>query len=58
MTAVDRSKLHGENRFIQKHLEDCNYPIYLEKDLENLWGKTKIDVAGWAAFKRLVLLEA
>jgi hypothetical protein len=39
-------------------MEDCKYPVYIEKRLEpNLWGKAKIDVAGWANFKRLVIVQ-
>ncbi|WP_280178700.1 hypothetical protein DSAG12_04625 [Promethearchaeum syntrophicum] len=39
-------------------MENFQYPLYLQKELEHLWGsKTKIDVAGWSAFRRLVIIQ-
>jgi len=40
-----------------KETEDCKYPVFLDKRLSHLWDQTKIDVAGWSSFKRLVLIE-
>lgn len=38
-------------------LKDCHYPVWIEKHLENLFNMTKVDVAGWGSFRRLVLLQ-
>jgi hypothetical protein len=55
--AVDKSKIPDETKYTIKTLENCTYPLFVEKNLEYLWGRAEIDVAGWAAFRRLVLLE-
>ena len=56
VATADQSQVHNDIRFIMKQSEDCNYPIYVEEPLEKYWNMTKIDVAGWSAFKRLVLI--
>jgi len=55
---ADESMIRDPSEFSIKTVPDFKYPLYLEKRLEYLWGKTTIDLAGWAAFKRLVLLDA
>ena len=58
VATIDQNQLENKPGFVKKESTDCNYPIYLEAALERYWENTKIDVAGWASFKRLVLLEA
>ncbi|WP_457558575.1 hypothetical protein [Candidatus Harpocratesius sp.] len=50
--------VQDKNAFEIKKAEKFKYPIYLDKRLAHLWTQAKIDIAGWAAFKRLVLIEA
>ena len=56
---ADLSQIPDKDPFIQKTMQDFHYPLYLQKELEHLWGsKTKIDVAGWSSFRRLVIVQA
>jgi hypothetical protein len=57
VATAEKTQIHNRTGFSEREIPDCNVPVFLEDSLERLWGQTKIDVAGWAAFKRLVLLE-
>ena len=54
---VNKSQIPDSTQFVIKEMDDCKYPLYLEKHLEHLWATGQIDIAGWAAFRRLVLLQ-
>ena len=55
---ADLSQIPDKDPFTEKTMQDFQYPLYLQKELEHLWdSKTKIDVAGWSAFRRLVLIQ-
>lgn len=49
--------IQDKDAFEIKESEDCHYPVYIDKRITHLWDQVKVDVAGWAAFKRLVLVE-
>ena len=53
---TDEKQVQGQSGFEVRTLDGIDYPIYLEKKLEGIWENATIDVAGWAAFKRLVLV--
>ena len=54
---ADKSQIKDDSAFAIKSIENCKYPIYLDKRVSGLWERSKIDLAGWSSFKRLVLLE-
>ena len=55
---ADLSQIQDKDPFTQKTMQDFQYPLYLQKELEHLWdSKTKIDVAGWSSFRRLVIVQ-
>ena len=53
---INKSQIQDDSQFLIKQVEDCKFSIYLEKNIEHLWNRATIDVAGWAAFRRLVLI--
>ena len=55
---ANEDMIQDKSGFDVMESEDCKYPVFLDKKLAHLWTQSKIDVAGWAAFKRLVLIEA
>ena len=54
---ADEEMIQDKDAFEVKKTEECKFPIYIDKRIGHLWGQAKIDLAGWAAFKRLVLVE-
>ena len=54
---ADKSQIKDDSAFSIKNIENFNIPLYLDKRVTGLWGRSKIDLAGWSSFKRLVLLE-
>ena len=57
VVAEDKANIEDPGKFSVKKVDGCNYPIYLQKGLESIWGRAKIDVAGWSTYRRLVVLE-
>ena len=56
---ADLSQIPDKDPFTQKTMQDFQFPLYLQKELEHLWdSQTKIDVAGWSSFRRLVIVQA
>lgn len=57
VSPAEKDQIKDEGQFIIKNEPECPFPIYVEKKLEGLWNKAKIDVAGWSTFQRLVILQ-
>ena len=57
VTPAEKDQIRDEGQFSIQKVPECDVPIYVEKKLEGLWNKAKIDVAGWSTFQRLVILQ-
>ena len=53
---VDKKMLVNESEYIIKNGSKCLVPIWIEKNLQYLVGKSTIDVAGWSTFRRLIVV--
>ena len=52
---ADKSQIHDFSAFEEREIPEFKYPLFLDKKLSHLWGG-KIDLTGWSAFKRLVIV--
>ncbi|WP_162306672.1 hypothetical protein DSAG12_04220 [Promethearchaeum syntrophicum] len=48
--------LANDTEFIIKNGSKCLVPIWIEKNLQYLVDNTKIDVAGWSTYRRLIVI--
>ena len=54
---AERTKVINPEKYVEKTIENCNFPVLIDGNLVQNWEKMKIDLVGWSAFKRLSLIQ-
>ncbi len=54
---ADREQVIQPDNYIEKSIPECKFPIFFEMNLQHLYETARIDVVGWAAFRRLALIQ-
>lgn len=54
---AEKAQIREASKFVIKKFDGTDYSVYVDKNLESLWNRAKVDIAGWSSFQRLVLVQ-
>ncbi|MHA1675349.1 MAG: hypothetical protein ACTSYI_17190 [Promethearchaeota archaeon] len=49
--------MNSDNVYVEKNVENCPIPLLLENKVAYLWNHAKIELSGWAVYRKLFVFK-